>query len=215
MTDRSHPELPGALADPGVPLADRAEAWPVESSSRPYETSFISVHEDVVRGRDGSTFTRAAVEHDDAVGIMAMDEQERLLLLHQYRHPVRHRLLQPPAGLLDVPGEDPLAAARRELFEEGHVRAADWRWLVDAYSSPGFTTERWRVFLARDLRPVAEADRHVGQHEEADMEIVWAPLDEVVEQIFVGRISDGLLVMGALACWAARHREGYAALRPA
>ena len=73
--------------------------------------------------------------------MVAVDEADRVVLVHQYRHPVGQRLWEIPAGLLDVPGEDPAAAAARELAEEAHVQAADWRVLADPFSSPGMTTE--------------------------------------------------------------------------
>jgi ADP-ribose pyrophosphatase len=116
--------------------------------------------------------------------------------------------------LLDIPGEPYHEAAARELYEEGHVRARDWRVLIDTFSSPGMTSEALRVYLARDLSAVPDPERHVGADEESDMPVVWAPLSEVVEAVFAGDLHNVVLCAGALAAWVARHGDGYDALRP-
>ena len=196
-------------------VEDRAERWPVSSSSVAHRTGrVISVRRDVVAPVAGEQFTRDVVVHPGAVGILALDEQERVLLVSQYRHPVGHRLLEAPAGLLDVPGEPYHEAAVRELYEEGHVRARDWRVLVDAFTSPGMTTESIRVYLARDLEQVPDGDRHVGRAEEADMPVLWAPLPEVVAAILAGRLHNAVLCLAALAAWTAHNGPGYDSLRP-
>jgi ADP-ribose pyrophosphatase len=178
-------------------LADRPEQWPVSASETVLDTSrVISVRQDRLRSP-------------------ALDDDERVLLVSQYRHPVGHRLLEVPAGLLDVPGEPYHLAAARELYEEGHVRADEWRVLVDIFTSPGMTTESTRVFLARGLTAVADVDRHVGVHEEADMPVSWAPLADVADAVLAGRLHNPILVSGVLAAWSARSRGGYDALRPA
>jgi 8-oxo-dGDP phosphatase len=195
------------------PLTDLPERWPVANSRFLLDGTFVAVRRDTVEGPDGSRFDRDVVRHDDAVGVVALDEDERVLLLGQYRHAVAHRLLEVPAGLIDVPGEPALDAAVRELAEEAHLRAADWRVLVDAFSSPGFSTEAWRIYLARGLTGVPEDDRHERVHEEADMTERWVPLAEAVQAVLDGRITDGMAVIALLATWAARVGSGYAALR--
>lgn len=197
-------------------IEDRAERWPVRSSSVAHRTGrVITVRQDVVIPVVGDRFTRDVVVHPGAVGILALDDQERVLLVSQYRHPVGHRLLEAPAGLLDVPGEPYQDAAVRELYEEGHVRARDWRVLIDAFTSPGMTTESIRVYLARNLEHVPDGDRHVGHAEEADMPVVWAPLPDVVAAILAGRLHNAVLCLAALAAWTARNGAGYESLRPA
>jgi 8-oxo-dGTP pyrophosphatase MutT (NUDIX family) len=200
-----------------TPLVDRPERWPVESTSQALETGrVIAVRRDAVRPPSGEDpFVRDVVEHPGAVGVVALDDEERVLLVQQYRHPVGHRLHEPPAGLLDVAGEDPLVAAQRELYEEAHVRAADWRVLVDYFTSPGMTTEVVRVYLARGVSDVTDVDRHDGEHEEADMPVVRVPLADVVGAVLAGTVHNPILVTGCLAAWAAREGEGYDALRPA
>ncbi|MGH3487250.1 MAG: NUDIX domain-containing protein [Actinopolymorphaceae bacterium] len=199
-------------------LRDLPERWTVPASTYSLRTHrVIDVRKDeVVGGGDPAQhFTRDVVVHPGAVGIIALDDRERMLLVRQYRHPVEHRLYEPPAGLLDVRGEDYLAAAQRELYEEGHVRAQDWRVLVDAFTSPGMTTEALRIYLARGLREVSAGERHNGVHEEADMPVSWAPLSDVVAGVLAGDLHNPTLVMGSLAAWTARHGAGYDALRPA
>ncbi|HEY3003726.1 MAG TPA: NUDIX hydrolase [Kribbellaceae bacterium] len=198
----------------GDGLRDVTESWPVGSSEVVLETGrVISIRRDHVQPPDAPAFTRDVVVHPGAVGVVALDDAERMLLVRQYRHPVGHRLLEPPAGLLDVDGEDYQAGAARELWEEAGMKAADWRVLVDAFTSPGMTTESLRIYLARGLSEADEVfDR---EHEEADMEVVRAPLADVVRAVLAGDLHNPTLVMGALAAWATLHGEGFDSLRPA
>jgi ADP-ribose pyrophosphatase len=152
--------------------------------------------------------------HTGAVGIVALDDQDRVLMVRQYRHPVRSYLWEPPAGLLDVDGEDPLETARRELAEEGDLRADEWHVLVDFYNSPGGSTEAFRCYLARDLHPVPEPERHEREGEERDMHTAWLPLDEARELVLAGRLHNPTAVTGVLAACAARD-AGWSTLRPA
>jgi ADP-ribose pyrophosphatase len=193
---------------------DRPERWPVVTSDTLFEGKVISVRKDVVRSSvDESTFTRDVVVHPGAVAIVALDDAERVLVVSQYRHPVGYRLIELPAGLRDVPDEPPVEAARRELYEEGHVRAADWRVLADVFSSPGMTDEAIRVFLARGITHVPDGERYNGVHEEADMPVSWAPLAEIVRAVLDGKVQNALMCLGVLAAWSARHDGGYDALR--
>jgi ADP-ribose pyrophosphatase len=173
----------------------------------------IDVRSDVVEMPDGSTATRDVVVHPGAVGIVALDDQERVLLVQQYRHPVQHRLWEPPAGLLDVAGEDPLAAARRELFEEAHLTAGRWDVLLDAFTTPGMTNEAVRVYLARDVAD-ATGPKFAVENEEVDMPVRWVPLDEAVAAVFAGNLHNPMAVMGLLATARARD-NGFGTLRPA
>lgn len=194
-------------------LADEPASQPVRSSTGVFQSGrVIAVRSDVVEMADGIA-VRDVVVHPGAVGIVALDDDERVLLVQQYRHPVQHRLWEPPAGLLDVAGEDPLAAAQRELFEEAHVTAGRWDVLLDAFTSPGMTTESVRVYLARDVAAAA-GPKHEGRHEEAAMPVRWVPLDDAAEAVLGGRLHNPMAVMGLLA--AARARDGgFTALRPA
>jgi ADP-ribose pyrophosphatase len=170
------------------------------------------VRRDTVRLDDGQQVTRDVVVHTGAVGVVALDEQERVLLLRQYRHPVRSYLWEPPAGLLDVEGETALECAQRELAEEAHLIADEWHVLVDFYNSPGGSEESFRCFLARGLRPVPESDRHEGEGEERDMPLRWVPLDQARDLVLAGRLHNPTAVCGILAAHDSRER-GWATLR--
>jgi ADP-ribose pyrophosphatase len=198
----------------GSRLGDEAVRWPAIASKERFSGGVISLRTDTVQMPDGAVADRDVVEHPGSVGVIALDEQGRVLVLRQYRHPVGYLLWEPVAGLLDVPGEHPLHAAVRELYEEGHCRARDWRVLVDVMTSPGMTDESIRVYLARDLSEVPDAERHVGEHEEADMPIAWVPVEELVRRILAGDLHNPTLINGVLALHAAQAGEGLDALRP-
>ena len=183
------------------------------SRTERYAGKIFSVYSDEVTMSSGGTAHRDVVENKGAVGIVALDDSGRVVLIKQYRHAVRRKLWELPAGLLDVPGEEPLVAAARELGEEADLRAARFDLLVDLHTSPGFSNESIRIFLARQLSPVPEKDRHQRTDEEADLEIAWFDLDEAVGMVFRGEITNAAAVGGLLA--AARARDGgWAALRP-
>lgn len=171
------------------------------------------VRETVDLGESG-TVTRELLRHPGAVSVIALDEDDRVLLLRQYRHPVAAELWEPPAGLLDMPGEPPLEAARRELAEEADLVAGSWWLLAEYLSSPGGSDEALRVYLARDLAEVPDADRHDRQAEERDMEATWVPLDDAVTAVLAGRLRNPSAVVGILAAATARSR-GWNDLRPA
>jgi 8-oxo-dGTP pyrophosphatase MutT (NUDIX family) len=195
-------------------LADTPASRAVDSTDVVYASGrVIDVRRDVVVMPDGARATRDVIVHPGAVGIVALDEQDRVLLVEQYRHPVRRMLWEPPAGLLDKPDEPPLDAAKRELHEEAHYQADRWDVLVDAFTSPGMTDEAVRIYLAREIRQSA-LDRHVGENEERDMPVRWVALDEIVASILAGRMHNPMAVMGVLATAHAR-RDGFTTLRSA
>ena len=197
---------------------DRLEPAPVLAT----ETVFTGRVWDVVRdtvdldaGAAGSgRVVREYQRHPGAVGVVALDEQGRVLLLSQYRHPVRHVLWELPAGLLDVEGEPPALAAARELAEEADLRAGTWHVLLDWFNSPGGSDEAFRLFLARDLSPVPAAERHERAEEEAGMVATWLPLEAARDAVLAGDLHNPSAVTGLLAAWAAQ-QIGWASLRPA
>jgi ADP-ribose pyrophosphatase len=196
------------------PVADEAAALKVVHSEKVFDGLVWDVRRDDVDLGDGQVVTREVLVHTGAVGVIALDENDQLLLLRQYRHPVRSYLWEPPAGLLDVAGEDPLACAQRELFEEADLRADEWHVLVDFYNSPGGSTESFRCYLARGLHAVPPGERHQREGEERDMPVRWVPLDEARDLVLSGRLHNPTAVAGILAAAAARAR-GWASLRPA
>ncbi|WP_432845201.1 NUDIX domain-containing protein [Amycolatopsis sp. CA-161197] len=150
----------------------------------------------------GGTAKREVVEHLGAVAILALDgsgADAAVTMVHQYRHPLGHRLWELPAGLIDKPGEDPVDAAKRELVEEVGLAADEWSTLVDVAASPGFTDEVVRVFLARGL---SEVDREVLGEEEADLVVKKFPLAEAVAMTLSGELVNGATVSGVLAAHA-------------
>jgi 8-oxo-dGDP phosphatase len=196
-------------------IADVPEQWPVVSSAELLRGRLITVRADKVRMPDNQIAEREVVLHPGAVGVLALDDTDRILLIRQYRHPVGRLLWEIPAGLRDVAGEDPFRTAQRELLEEAGYRARDWRVLADYFSSPGFSTERLRVYLARDLEPVPAAERDfVPRDEEAFLVTSWLPLDAAVAKVFAGELHNGVTALGILAGYAARS-GGFARLRPA
>lgn len=185
-------------------LEDTERRYPVAGSRQRFRGPVIGVRTDEVVMPNGEAVPRDVVEHPGAVGVIALDACDRLLLIKQYRHPPARLLWEPPAGLLDEPGEQPLDTAMRELFEEAGYRAQRWHVLVDAFTSPGMTDEAVRIYLARDLSPVADEDRYVGEHEEADMPIEWIALPDAVDAVLAGRIHNPLAIIGLLAAAHAR-----------
>ncbi|GGO95204.1 NUDIX domain-containing protein [Wenjunlia tyrosinilytica] len=193
---------------------DTPEQWPVTETAVPFTGNVTGVRTDVVTMPDGSTARRDYQTHPGSVAVVALDEEGRVVVISQYRHPVRHRLWEIPAGLLDVPGEHPLNAAKRELYEEAHCEARDWRVLADIFTSPGGTDEAVRVFLAQGISEV-EGERFEVSHEEADMEITRVPLEDLVRGVLAGDLHNACLVVGVLATHAALTGDGIDALRPA
>ncbi|MFF5297290.1 NUDIX domain-containing protein [Paractinoplanes globisporus] len=178
-----------------------------------YQGAIFSVRTDQVTMSSGRTVSRDVVAAKGAVGVVAIDDVDRVVLIRQYRHAVGAVLWELPAGLRDVDGEDLVVGAARELAEETDLTAARYDLLVDLHTSPGFTDEIIRIFLARDLVPVPDGDRHERTDEEADLEVAWVDLDEAVAMIFRGDITNAAAVGGLLAAAKARD-EGWATLRP-
>jgi ADP-ribose pyrophosphatase len=143
------------------------------------------------------------VQHPGAVVVLAVDERDRALVLHQYRHPVRRRMVELPAGLLDEPDEDPETAARRELREEALLEADHWEHLLTTFSSPGVTSERIEIFAATGLRAAADRGGFTPAHEEADMTSSWVPVGDLLDAFLARRITDGP-TGHALMAWALR-----------
>jgi ADP-ribose pyrophosphatase len=204
---------PGGDGATAQPLADRLEALTVTASEVLHEGMVWDlVRETVDLGAAGEV-TREFVRHPGAVAVAALDEQGRLCVIQQYRHPVRAFEWEIPAGLLDVDGEPPHVGAARELHEEADLTAATWHVLADYVSSPGGLDEALRIYLARDLAAVPEADRHVRDGEELGMPLRWVRLEAVRDAVLAGRVHNATIVIAVLAALAARDL-GWATLRP-
>jgi len=161
---------------------------------------------------NGEEIVREFMDHTGAVAILAMDEHERIRLIKQYRHPIRSREWEIPAGLLDIQDEHPLEGAKRELAEEADLEATEWHVLSDFVTTPGGNNEAIRIYLARGLKPTAEV--FVREHEEADMELRWVALDEALDAVVERRIQSPTLVVAVYAAAVARSR-GWTSLAPA
>ncbi|MFE7411943.1 NUDIX domain-containing protein [Streptomyces laurentii] len=195
-------------------VQDTPEEWRITATATPFTGNKTSVRTDDVVMPDGRVARRDYQVHPGSVAVLALDEQDRVLLLKQYRHPVRQKLWEIPAGLLDVPGENPLHAAQRELYEEAHVKAEDWRVLTDVYTTPGGCDEAVRIFLARGLSE-ADGERFEVSEEEADMEYARVPLAELVRGVLAGELHNNCLVVGVLSLASARAADALDTLRPA
>lgn len=202
--------MPGSWTGP---VEDERAQLGVLSSRRVFDGMVWDVRRDEVDLGDGQTVTREVIAHTGAVGVIVLDAQDRVLLLRQYRHPVRSYLWEPPAGLLDVSGEDAWDAVRRELAEEAHLRADQWWVLADFYLTPGASEESFRCYLARGVSPVPHHERHEGEAEERDMPTAWVPLAEARDLVLAGRLHNPAAVIGVLAACAARD-TGWTTLRP-
>ena len=200
-----HPLLPGRLAS-AVELADSAHAWPVSKSEPKYQSPYVSLSIDTIVDPAGDEHPRAVVRPNGAVGVLAVDADDRLLLVEQYRHPVGRRMLEIPAGTLDVDGESPLDAAVRELAEETDIVAGRWEQVLDLFATPGYSTERWQVFSASELSAVPAAERTTRVAEEADMIQWWLPFDQAVAAVLEGRFTDSMTVSAILAAQVIRSR---------
>ncbi len=196
-------------------IRDVPERWPVVSSAEIASGSLVRLRTDDVRMPGGDAAEREVVEHPGAVAVLALDTSGRVLMIRQYRHPVGRLLWEIPAGLRDTPGEPLRTTAERELLEETGHRAADWRVLADIFSSPGFSTERLRIFLARGITRVPAQQRdYVPEHEEAHLVVAWVPLRRALTAVLAGDLHNAVAAMGILSAYAARE-DGFASLRRA
>jgi len=160
------------------------------------DAPILALRRDTVTMPGGNTAKREIVEHFGAVAVVALDDQQRIAMVEQYRHSVGARLWELPAGILDFAGEDELNTAKRELVEEAGLEAAEWSLLVDLVTSPGFAEEAVRIFLASDLSHVERPD---AEDEEADMDFAWVPLDDARAAVMDGRITNSIAIAGVLA----------------
>lgn len=202
-----------ALSD----LTDRIEPQPVRSHELVMSGHIWDVVRDVVDLGDAGEVTREYVDHPGAVSVVALRQDrgmDEVLLIQQYRHPVRSYEWELPAGLLDVPGEPGVKAAARELAEEADLRAERWDLLSEYFSSPGGLNEALRIFLARELSDVPVGERHARGGEELGMPTRWVELDVAVQAVLSGQMRNSAATIGLLAAYVSRG-SGWNTLRDA
>lgn len=185
-------------------LRDEELSPEILQSDLVYEGRVWDVRSDRVRYGDGE-IVRQYVDHTGAVAIVAIDDEGRVLLIQQYRHPIRHRDWELPAGLLDIEGEEPLRAAQRELAEEADLEASHWEPLLSTFATPGGSNEIVHFFLATGLTSIADA--HPREDEEADIRVEWVGLTEATDAVIEGRMHNALLAIGLLAAERRRSAE--------
>jgi 8-oxo-dGDP phosphatase len=186
-------------------LADEPADLPVLASRLVFTGKVWNVRSDDVDLGAAGVVTREYIAHPGAVAIAAVDDEERVLLVRQYRHPARHLMWELPAGLRDLAGEAPEVTAARELWEETHHRAGRYDLILSTYLSPGSSSELMLLYLARDVT-LADGDVYAAEGEELEMETAWVPLDELLEGVRAGRFHNPSLSLGALALAEIRRR---------
>lgn len=185
-----------------------AHDFKVLSSQLLFDAPIIAIRKDELAMPNEQVAYRDVVEHMGAVAVAAVNDAGEIAMVHQYRHAVKRRLWELPAGLLDVKDESELAGAQRELVEEAGLKAAQWSVLADIVTSPGFCEETARVYLAQDLTEV-ERPEAFGD-EEADMDFAWIKLDEAVAKVLAGEINNSVAVTGIFAAWQVLNGHGQA-----
>ncbi len=205
----------GRSVDDGESLADSLSPRELVSSTTVYRGRIWDVVSDTFVLQDaGKQLTRDYIAHPGAVAVLVMNAAGEVLMIRQYRHPVGMTLWEIPAGLLDVCGEDYVAAAARELAEEADLVASQWLVLADVFNSPGSSSEAIRIYLARGLTEVDAGSRHTRTEEEAEIRFAWVSLEDAVAAVLDGSLHNPSAVVGLLAAAAAR-ASGFSTLRPA
>lgn len=186
-------------------IRDEYGSLPARERVEHFRGRVMSVRTDLVEfGAD--LHARDYIVHFGAVAVVAMTDDDHVLVIQQYRHPVAARTWEIPAGLLDHEGEDPLTAVQRELAEEAGYLARDWSVLVDYATTPGGSTELIRIFLARGLTAMPERPR-TDEAEEQDMPVAFVPLDVLRDLVLSGAVANTSLVVGTLAAYASRDAQ--------
>jgi ADP-ribose pyrophosphatase len=167
----------------------------LETQSRTVaDVGFTRLDELTIEAPDGSTATRYVLRLNNAVAVVPLDGAD-VILIEQYRAPIGEVLLEIPAGVLDVPGEEPAAAAARELEEEVGFTPLFLAHLTDIIPSPGVVDEVISIYIADGLHPV---DRKPEGPEERYAEVRRMPLSEALDLVRTGRIRDGKSIIGLL-----------------
>lgn len=182
-------------------LRDVPASWPVLESRDIHRDQWIlGVREDVLSRPDHpeDTFRRLVIEHPGAALVLAVDEQERACCIRQYRHNAQSVMVELPAGVCDVAGEDPIETAKRELREEAQLQAEYWRHLLTTYPTAGVSQEIHHIYLATGLSHAPRGDFAL-QHEEAELEPFMVPMADLLDAVLSGQVRQGPIAMAVLA----------------
>jgi 8-oxo-dGDP phosphatase len=152
-----------------------SDSFEVERTEPLLHSRVFSVERRTIE-HDGETFTRDVAVHTGAVAILAIDDEGRVGLVHQYRSTFDRYLWEIPAGTRDVVNEEPLDTAKRELLEELGCEAGEWTLLGRFMNSPGWTTQVMTIYEARSI---THHERAPAGPEEASSTVRWVPLDEL------------------------------------
>lgn len=185
------------MAEAFIPR-DEPRSIPVMSRETVYDGAIW----DVVRETfeyNGSVLSRDFVAHTGAVGVVALNEDHEVMMIRQYRHAIRTTNWEIPAGLLDIPGEDPVECGKRELAEEADLEADSWEFMMTLNTTPGGSNELIHIYLATGLRPIVHD--YVREGEEADLEKRFIPLEDVVQSILEGTLRNQIAVTALLAAY--------------
>lgn len=185
-------------------MADDSPPYQVLSSETVYKGYVVAVRVDNISMPDDAQAVREVVVVDDAVAIVALDNQHRVCLLRQYRHPFGKYLLELPAGKMDIDGESPLETARRELKEEAGLCSDKWCDLTCFLNSVGWTTEETHVLLAEDVFKDT-GTKFAATGEEADLQVSMVPMSDALRMIDTQDITDAKTIVGLLL---ASHKIG-------
>lgn len=190
------------------PIADKPHTWPVVGTRDIHRDAWVvALREDIVQrpGHPAETFGRLVVEHPGAVVVLAMDDEERVCCIKQYRHAGGAVFIELPAGICDAEGEDPQVTAARELQEEVELEARRWHRLLTLYPSAGVSSELHHIYLARGLSHSGRGDFELHA-EEAELEMLWVPFEELLDAVLDERVREGPLAAAVLAYEVLRRR---------
>ena len=189
-------------------IADEPTSWPVVGTRLIHRDAWVvELREDQVQrpGHPEESFGRLVVEHPGAVVVLAIDDEERVCCIRQYRHAGQAVFIELPAGILDKEGEDPQVTAARELQEEVELQAEHWLQLLTTYPTAGITSELHHIFLARGLSYAGRGDFELHA-EEAELEQLWVPFEELLDAVLDSRVREGPLAAAVLAYEVLRSR---------
>jgi ADP-ribose pyrophosphatase len=162
------------------------------ATERVYRGGFFDVFRDEVRCPDGKPAVREYIKHPGAVMMVPLLDERTVILIRQFRYPLQRHFIELPAGKMEV-GEAPLATAQRELIEECGYEAASWTHLTTLHPCIGYSDERIELYLARELTHVGS-----GPDDGEFLEVLPTPIDQALEWVRAGRITEVKAIIGLL-----------------